>query len=224
VVTFNQASIYRDSETLWRHTLSGNPDSFLAHNSLGIIRQEQGKTARALEHFRASLRINPVNPRAHYNIGQLMMRAGRFDEAVHHFSEVVRLDPEDYEAHLLLANCLSSKGNAAASQEHYHEALRLKPDFALTWYNMGIALYHQGDKDKALEALMEYLERVPGSADGHERVALILAELNQPERAAAHFRQAAAWVEQNGQMQEAARLKMEAERLAGAPKKGAENP
>ena len=56
-LTWHQSHIYKDSETLWIDTLAKNPDSWMAHNNLGIVLQSEGKLDEAISHFHQSLSI-----------------------------------------------------------------------------------------------------------------------------------------------------------------------
>ena len=48
-LTWRQEIIWRDSETVWRHALTINPELDLAHTNLGIILSEQGKFDEAVD-------------------------------------------------------------------------------------------------------------------------------------------------------------------------------
>jgi hypothetical protein len=51
LLTWRQAGMYTDMETLWRKTLARNPDSSMAHNNLGILLRNQGHIEEAMEHY-----------------------------------------------------------------------------------------------------------------------------------------------------------------------------
>ena len=68
-LTSSQAGIYKDRQTLWLDTLEKNPSSFLAHNNLGVVYLEQGRTDLAIRHFREAVRIKPNFYEAQGNLG-----------------------------------------------------------------------------------------------------------------------------------------------------------
>ena len=59
------AQTFHDDETLWRDTLSRNPDAAIAHNNLGIILDTEAQYESAVEQYREALAINriPRSPR-----------------------------------------------------------------------------------------------------------------------------------------------------------------
>jgi tetratricopeptide (TPR) repeat protein len=72
LLTWRQAHIYHDVETLWRDTLAKNPSADTAHNNLGCILAEQQKYEAAAAHFLAALESNPRNAPAHGNLAKAL--------------------------------------------------------------------------------------------------------------------------------------------------------
>ncbi len=47
-LTWKQASVYQNAETLWRDTITKNPRSAMAHNNLGTVLFESGRAKEAI--------------------------------------------------------------------------------------------------------------------------------------------------------------------------------
>src|SRR5438094_2409047 len=56
-LTWRQAAMYGDIETLWRTTLARNPECWMAHTNLGIVLLQKGQLNDGLAHYRAASRI-----------------------------------------------------------------------------------------------------------------------------------------------------------------------
>src|ERR1700722_306921 len=72
VLTWRQADVYRDAETLWQRTLAGNPNSWMAHYNLGDALFQKGKVDEAITQFQQALQIEPDYAEAHYNLGDAL--------------------------------------------------------------------------------------------------------------------------------------------------------
>ena len=73
--SWQQAHVYHDRETLWRATIEENPDSFLAHDSLGNILLRRGELERALHHYRIAIAIRPDDVAAANNLAWALATA-----------------------------------------------------------------------------------------------------------------------------------------------------
>lgn len=189
-LTWRQAAVWRNSETLWTHALSVNPELDLAHNNLGAIMAEHGKTAEAEAHYREALRINPNSAEAYNNIGLLLAAQGKPEEAARHYHEALRINPDLAFAHNNLAIVLAAQDKHDEAARHYREALRINPDLSVAHFSLGVILAAKGKSDEAAVHYREALRANPDFAVAHNNLGIILAAQGKPEEAAGHYREA----------------------------------
>jgi tetratricopeptide (TPR) repeat protein len=153
VLTWRQAHIYCDAETLWRVTLSQNPDCWMAHNNLATILQKNGQLDQAIAHYEQTISTRPDPERAHYNLGAAFSQAGQIDEAISHYQKALALRPDYAEAHYNLAADLFKQGRVDDAISHYEKTVELRPNDADTHNNLGGALLQKG---RLHDAIMQY--------------------------------------------------------------------
>ena len=68
--------MYADMETLWRTTMRRNPDSWMAHDNLGVEFERRGEVDKAIDQYRISLGIKSDNAKAYYNLGLVLDKKG----------------------------------------------------------------------------------------------------------------------------------------------------
>ena len=104
MLTWRQASVYRDNETLNRHIIALNPQARSAHLNLGDALYEQGRYEEALEATRVAIEQDPNHFKTYANLGAILVRLGRFEEAETHLRRAIALNPQARGAHLNLGN------------------------------------------------------------------------------------------------------------------------
>jgi len=82
------------------------PDAVLAHNNWGLLLDDQGKLAEAIEHYRQALQIKPDSAEAHTNWGTALAQQGKLAEAIEHFRQALRINPDFAPARSNLLNAL----------------------------------------------------------------------------------------------------------------------
>jgi tetratricopeptide (TPR) repeat protein len=103
-----QTSYWRNSESLWTHTLACNPENVLAHNNLGNALFQKGRVDEAIFQYQKALQINPDYAKACYNLGNALLQKGSVDEAITHFQKALQIKPDYVEAQNNLAWMLAT--------------------------------------------------------------------------------------------------------------------
>lgn len=161
VLTWRQQRIYKDDRTVFADTLRKNPQSWLAHDMLGIFSYEAADAPGAVVHFREALRLRPDYPQGHNNLAMVLARMGRFDEAETHYTRALELRPSFAQAHFQFANLLGQQGRLDEAITHYEQALAGRSDHAETHCNLGIVLAAAGRLDEAIEHFSQALRLRP---------------------------------------------------------------
>lgn len=189
-ITWIQAGYWKDSVTLYRHSLSVTTDNYTVHNNLGLALAATGNRSEAIEHYTEALRINPGYAKAHNNLGSALRREGRFAEAGEHLRAAIRLEPDNAKAYNNLGNCLTQQGRLAEAIEEYSKALSLDPEYALAHYNIGFALMRSGREEEAMQHYFETVRINPNHARAHNNLGVALRDAGRTAEAMHHFREA----------------------------------
>ena len=148
-LSVRQATMYRDVETLWRTTITKNPDCWMALNNLGVVQVEKGDVEGAMDKYQQSLRLNPDYPEAHYNLGNALLHQGRIDDAIRECEIALKLLPYEPDAHVVLGNAFLAKDDLDQASREYVKALTVRPDDANAHYNLGLVWQKKGDTERA---------------------------------------------------------------------------
>jgi Tfp pilus assembly protein PilF len=148
VLTGNQARVWRDTETLWTHALSIDPNSWLAHRNLANALLRNGDLAGAIEHLEAAIRIHPGQAVAHNNLGVLLERAGRSEKAIEHYRRALELAPFLAEVHNNWGHALARQGQLDEAVDHFQKALELSPDYGDARRNLDTVLRRKAKKSE----------------------------------------------------------------------------
>jgi protein O-mannosyl-transferase len=162
-----QTTYWRNSETLWTHTLAVTSNNDIAHNNLGYLCVERGDLDKAISHFEEALKIRSGKPEGHYDVGSAFVQMN-------------------------LADALARKGQSDEAMVHYEEAIKLQPNYAEAYYNRGNVLLAKGRIDEAIVDLEKTLQIQPDDADAHTCLGNALLRQGLLKEAIAHYEKALA--------------------------------
>lgn len=175
VLTFRQAHMYADVETLYETTIRRNPACWMAHNNLGVALKSRGRLDDAARHYRRALALRPDYPEAHNNLGLALHATGNPRGAVDSYREALRLRPANPEALGNLGASLTSLGRAGEAVAAFQQALQFDPDDAGLRFNLGVALHAAARLDDAIGEYRRALALDPSLPGVHAGLGRALA-------------------------------------------------
>ncbi|MEO8055769.1 MAG: tetratricopeptide repeat protein, partial [Acidobacteriota bacterium] len=176
LLTFRQARIYKNEQTLWTDTLSKNPSCFICNTNYGIWLMENGRDSEAAAYLEASVRLKPDEVPTLLNLAQIRERQGRGDEAPALLRAALRVDPANAAALINLAKADARAGRTDEAIASYREALRLgSPGDYLAHNGLGVVLMLQGKEAEAVEHFRESLRLKPDYASARANLDRALA-------------------------------------------------
>ena len=193
LLTWRQASIYRDNETLHLHIIALNPQARDAHLNLGIILYNQGRYEEALDAARIAVEQRPDYSRTHANLGAALNELGRYEEAELHLRRAIALNPQEWHAHLNLGEALYKQARHEEALEATRVAIEQAPDLSEAYANLGVILKALGRYDEAIDALAQAAvldSASPQAAELHVHMGQAAQKNGQPEAAAGYYIQA----------------------------------
>jgi tetratricopeptide (TPR) repeat protein len=188
VMTWRQLGYWRDSITLYEHTLNVTANNYVIQTNLGYALSKAGRRTEGIEHLNEALRIEPYFFEAHNSLGAALTEEKRLDEALEHFEIALRIQPDVAKVHSNMGAALGMMGKLDEAAVHLNEALRIDPSYPNTHLNLGIILLRQGKNTEAAQRLAEALRLQPDSPEAHNAYGFALQTQGQLTAAIEHFK------------------------------------
>jgi len=185
--SIHQISYWRDSESLWMHTLACTPPNSIAQFELGLALDVDGRRGEAIEHYRQALKIDPDYSSALTCLGHALFEEGRFDEAVDCMNRAIQVQPGDFQDYNILGTALAKEGKAVEAINAYRKALELQPDNPEVCFHLAELLAAQGQFEEAITQYQEVVRLKPDYVTAHYHLAVLLASHSRLDAAAQEF-------------------------------------
>ena len=190
ILSWKQTSHWRDTETLWRHTLAVTPDSDVAHAGLGGILFVRGQIEEAIDHYERALRLRDGNTAAHFGLGRALAAKQKTDAAIFHFQKALSIQPDYVAASNDLGVLFAGKGEIKEAIDAWRQSLSFDPDNAdaannIAWVRATVADADLRDAREALELAQRAIRSGGENAFVLRSLAAALAETDQFTEAAA---------------------------------------
>ena len=190
VVAWMQTSHWRNSLTLWEHSVACQPGNDFAQNEYAVALVDAGRVDEAMEHYAKSAEINPkyLTPRINYAVN--LQKQGKSAEALKVCDAALEVDPDDAQAHFIRAVALHGCGQVEASIREFQVVIEKNPKHVLAHNNLAEVLRLNRRYDEALAECRAALEINPELPEGHRTMATILLAKNDLDGALEQFQTA----------------------------------
>jgi len=150
VAAWHQVAYWRDSVSLFEHTLALIPRNPKIRYNLANEYRARGELDAAIRNYRIALETDPASVSTRINLGNALRAKGDLSAAVEMYRSALERDPRSANAHNSLGTALRALGQSDAAIRNYREAIELDPRFALAHYNLANALLSKGDYGEAV--------------------------------------------------------------------------
>jgi tetratricopeptide (TPR) repeat protein len=168
-----QVAFWKNTDTLFRHTLSVTRGNYLAHNNLGVVMGQQGRWAEAINQYQLALKIKPTYPEALVNLGVAFDHLGQLDKAAEFYQAALQQRPNFAAAHNGLGLVYEKQGQFQAAALQFQAALKIDPGYADAHFQLALELERQGQLDQAAAEFARTLQLQPNSADVHSNLGVL---------------------------------------------------
>jgi len=173
-LTLRQLDHWRNSISLYRHTLQVTSNNCIIHNNLGVSFLKENDLDAAIREFMEAIAIQPNYIEARLNLGMAHSNKGNLDAAIKEFKEALAINPVSAEAYFNLGTVLLIKGDLDAAINEFKEALAINPVYMDSHNNLGAAFVRKGNLDAAIEEYQLALRIDPNNSTVHNNLGSVL--------------------------------------------------
>jgi tetratricopeptide (TPR) repeat protein len=132
LITIDRNGVWRDNITFYGHMVKMNPDSALAHFSLGLANWERNDIPRAQSEWKRTAEIDPRYFNVLAFLGQSYVRSNSFEQAEYYYTREVEEYPDDATAIYNLALLKEKLNKPHEALRYYEQFIKVQPQPDMT--------------------------------------------------------------------------------------------
>jgi len=129
VLTSVQLTYWRNSFSIFKHTVLVTSDNYAAYDCLGKTLQNAGQLDRAEECYAEAVQLEPDYPLAQFDLGMDLVALKDSVDASNHLATAIQLWPGNADMQYDFGVFLSRHGQPKDAAAHLKVALAIQPDF-----------------------------------------------------------------------------------------------
>lgn len=178
-MTHRQVGYWKNTSTLWTHTLAVTGPNFMAEDSLGAALMDEGKLPEAKTHFEKAVAINPHDAFGLLDLGVCNKLSGDLVGAMSNYEAAVRVSADRNLQATALGNMGSlyrTRGDYARARAKYESALQFVPDYNLALTSLGL----MAEKSNDLQTAINYFTQAAASSPSDTQYLLLSKPCQEP--------------------------------------------
>jgi Flp pilus assembly protein TadD len=189
-LSWQRAWAFESEATIWSDTLAKNPESWAAHNNLGIALFQSGKLDEAIAQYHKALEINPRLADAYNGLGLAFFQRGELDDAIAQYHKALEINPQLARTHYNLGKALVRKGQVPEAIAEFQKVMKINPFLAEAHNDLGTVYLQKGQLDTAIEEYQVALVIDPNLALAHYNLGMAFSQKGQADAALTQYQKA----------------------------------
>jgi Flp pilus assembly protein TadD len=173
IITWIQVGYWRNSITLYDHTLKVTDNNWAFYNNRGIAYSSLGNYRQAIDDCSRAIEINPGYAEAYNNRGVAYSALGNYRQAIEDYGRAIEIKPDYADAYNNRGTAYAYLGNYRQAIEDFSRAIEIKPGYAEACNNRGNAYNDLGNHRQAIDDYSRAIEIKPGYADAYTNRAFV---------------------------------------------------
>lgn len=189
-LNLGQQSPWRDSVSLFEHTVSVNARSNTALENLGTIYWRAHEPARAIKYYQQAAEVNPRSANAQLNLGLYYSQNGQGELAQKYFQRAVELAPKLALVRESFGRFLLNKNNLVEAERELAAGLELAPSVG-AYLGLGQIYALRGENEKAFAQWRAALRIDPNQPEANYKLGFASLSQGRWDELLSHWRLAA---------------------------------
>ena len=188
-----RSASYKEAEASCQKALELRPSNTEALTLLSQIYQVTGNLTMARQTLERITEIDPMSATANLQLARMALLSGQVQQAEAKCREAIQLstdkDPRPYQ---LLGSIFVTTKQYAEAIQAFEKAISIDPSFAGVYLDLAHTHILNGQRDKAIDLLKDYMEKQPTQPQAPAFLASIYEQIGDVPLAIEHYRRALA--------------------------------
>ena len=166
IFTYQQCGYWKNSITLYNHSLQGTKDNLLLQTNLAIALSAEGKKVEAITIYDRLIRLAPNMSALYYNRGNVFADLRKYQKAIEDYNRAIHLDPQYADAYNNRGTIYEAMGQYQKAIEDCSKAISITPGY-VAYFNRGNNYNRIGRNELALMDFSQAISIKPDFADAY---------------------------------------------------------
>jgi len=187
LLTWRQAALYKNDETLFTYNIAKNPAAAMPYDNLAVALSKRGAMGQVRANLEKAVTLDPTFPNAVLNMGSYLNLEDSREEAAVYFGKVVELSDasalERAVAWSGLGSIAERNRDIDSASQYYTRSLDSDPYHGDALAHLGYILLAQGELSRANDLFCRLVDANPDSPDGWNGLGSIQLQMGHWDQA-----------------------------------------